>query len=153
MDQFTHPFRLCRLPRKVPSHPTEGTTPSRVDGTAIGSISKLIILPKDTSTRGLEEPGIKPLILRLADDPLYLLSHCGVSECRMTARTLGRHDPVEISAPRKKYTALMCTAVSKRKYANWNAPNECVCAATWCPPEASWLKRLKKVVNFDVWKV
>ena len=33
------------------------------------------ILPKDTLTHGLEEPGIKPPIFRLVDDLLYLLSH------------------------------------------------------------------------------
>ncbi len=32
-------------------------------------------LPKATSTCGLEEPGIKPPIFQLVDNPLYLLSH------------------------------------------------------------------------------
>ena len=33
------------------------------------------VLPKDTSTCGLEEPGIEPLTFRLVDDALYLLRH------------------------------------------------------------------------------
>ena len=43
-------------------------THSYTDGTAIGSNLGLSILPKDTSTCGLEEPGIEPPILRLVDD-------------------------------------------------------------------------------------
>lgn len=38
-------------------------------------IREFSILPKDTSTCGLEEPGMEPQIFRLADDPLCLLSH------------------------------------------------------------------------------
>ena len=50
-------------------------THSHTDGTAIRSNLGLSILPKDISTRGLEEPGIEPPIFRLVIDPLYLLSH------------------------------------------------------------------------------
>ncbi len=32
-------------------------------------------MPKATSSCGLEEPGIKPLIFQLVDNPLYCLSH------------------------------------------------------------------------------
>ena len=35
----------------------------------------LSVLPKDTSTCGLEEPGIAPPIFQLVDDLLYVLSH------------------------------------------------------------------------------
>ncbi|CAB1449555.1 unnamed protein product [Pleuronectes platessa] len=33
------------------------------------------VLPKDTSTRGREEPGIKPPTFWFVDDPLYLPNH------------------------------------------------------------------------------
>ena len=44
-------------------------------GTAIGSNFGLSILPKDTSTYGLDELGIEPPIFRLVDDLLYLVKH------------------------------------------------------------------------------
>lgn len=46
----------------ISEHCLKETTHSYTDGTAIKSNLGLSILPKDTSTCGLEEPEIKPLI-------------------------------------------------------------------------------------------
>ena len=63
--------------RSPPAHQRKLTihTHSYTDGSAIRTNLGLSVLPKDTSTCGLEEPGIEPPIFRLVDDPLYLLNH------------------------------------------------------------------------------
>lgn len=52
------------------------------NGTAVGSDSGLSILHKDTWTCELEEQGIEPLIFRLVDDLLCLLSPIDIPRMR-----------------------------------------------------------------------
>lgn len=58
-----------------PTRPSEGANHSHTNSTAISNNLGFSVLPKDTLTCGLERQGIKLLLFRLVDEPLYLLSH------------------------------------------------------------------------------
>ena len=79
-------YRLCHgvqwyHARSQPAHQRKLTihTHSHTDDTAIRNNLGFSILPKDTLTCGLKEPGIEPLIFWSVDDLLYLLSHSRLS--------------------------------------------------------------------------